>query len=596
MDTDATKKRTHNSAQDDIVKRTLDEEEATKRAKKAGKLGVVPPKKKGLTLQEIEDLEGGVIKESLVNVAQAKRAAKRKQEDIRASDDTDMPADVDRFEEKKLEVEEEGGIKFMAFNLNEEREIGHFDEEGNFVEDKVSREDKDAWLDSAEVVSDKVRDLIAQRQAAEDAAAAAAARNAAPLTDRQIAQLKMDLATHMGEEECVSRAMRRLGGATGGMVLSAAAAAGGSGVQDPLMAVNMMTISGKALGKREKLRLERALKEQLSAAAGGTSEVSSGILVSGAANHTNGVRGVKVVDKELLDKFTEITDRLFAEGETEIYAATKEELVRSAIMWLPQQKVAPSLTNDNPAAVASAAAGIVNDLGSFSAGTAVVSQAVDDHAAGGGEGDDDDDMFAEEDASAAAAASSKVQNLVVVSNAHYEQSGDVGEAGDDKQGHEGKTMQLKPHGSDNVVQDEEKVRSDRSATDAEQSGNSKSREQQASVVPTTDFDSWPIKEIKRYLSENGVSVSNIVEKGDLVSRARLLEAQQVEAAAGALQQPGYVASVGEIVPEGFVFDEGSGYWLNSVSGMYYDNITGSYFDGTSWSRYDAVSGNYVPVS
>ena len=73
----------------------------------------------------------------------------------------------------------------MPFSLAEEREIGHFDAEGNFVEDKVSAvisfidrvefslslktltldpqtlnqvrdKDKDAWLDDVEVVSDKV--------------------------------------------------------------------------------------------------------------------------------------------------------------------------------------------------------------------------------------------------------------------------------------------------------------------------------------------------------------------------------------------------------------------------------------------------------
>lgn len=49
-----------------------------------------------------------------MGIAQAKRAAKRKKvEDV---DDTDMPEDVDQFAEK-LEVEEEGGIKFMPFSL-----------------------------------------------------------------------------------------------------------------------------------------------------------------------------------------------------------------------------------------------------------------------------------------------------------------------------------------------------------------------------------------------------------------------------------------------------------------------------------------------
>ncbi len=48
----------------------------------------------------------------------------------------------------------------IIFVSSEEREIGHFEEEGNFVEDKVSKDDKDAWLESAEVVSDKVGLLL----------------------------------------------------------------------------------------------------------------------------------------------------------------------------------------------------------------------------------------------------------------------------------------------------------------------------------------------------------------------------------------------------------------------------------------------------
>ena len=71
-----------------------------------------------------QDEEGGIVKESLLGIAQAKRAASRKKKrggdggggEDDDEDDTDMPADIDRFEEK-LEVEEEGGIKFMPFSL-----------------------------------------------------------------------------------------------------------------------------------------------------------------------------------------------------------------------------------------------------------------------------------------------------------------------------------------------------------------------------------------------------------------------------------------------------------------------------------------------
>lgn len=62
-----------------------------------------------------KDEEGGPVKESLLGIAQAKRASKRKK--VEEVDDTDMPDNVDQFAEK-LEIEEEGGIKFMPFSLN----------------------------------------------------------------------------------------------------------------------------------------------------------------------------------------------------------------------------------------------------------------------------------------------------------------------------------------------------------------------------------------------------------------------------------------------------------------------------------------------
>jgi CD2 antigen cytoplasmic tail-binding protein 2 len=44
-------------------------------------------------------------------------------------------------------VDEEDGTKFEPFNLTAEREEGHFDEEGNYVERK-EEDEQDAWLAS----------------------------------------------------------------------------------------------------------------------------------------------------------------------------------------------------------------------------------------------------------------------------------------------------------------------------------------------------------------------------------------------------------------------------------------------------------------
>ncbi len=85
-----------------LIQQTLKEEEARKKSKKGGApaAGAPPPgkKKDGKTLAEIEEEEGGPIKESLVGMAHVKRAANRKA-DGKEGDDTTIPTDVDKYEE-----------------------------------------------------------------------------------------------------------------------------------------------------------------------------------------------------------------------------------------------------------------------------------------------------------------------------------------------------------------------------------------------------------------------------------------------------------------------------------------------------------------
>jgi CD2 antigen cytoplasmic tail-binding protein 2 len=104
--------------------------------------------RKGQTLAELENEEGGPVKESLVGMAQTKRAVKRKGDDLA---DTDLVKNVEQAEED-LEVEEDDGIQLEAFNLKEERRRGYFDEAGNYVENEKKDDDAldDAWLASDE--------------------------------------------------------------------------------------------------------------------------------------------------------------------------------------------------------------------------------------------------------------------------------------------------------------------------------------------------------------------------------------------------------------------------------------------------------------
>ncbi|GMH16390.1 hypothetical protein Nepgr_018231 [Nepenthes gracilis] len=55
----------------------------------------------------------------------------------------------------------EDGIHLEPFNLEKEREEGYFDPEGNFVEYVNVMEEKDAWLDSAEVDQSLLKERIA---------------------------------------------------------------------------------------------------------------------------------------------------------------------------------------------------------------------------------------------------------------------------------------------------------------------------------------------------------------------------------------------------------------------------------------------------
>jgi hypothetical protein len=232
-----------------------------------------------------------------------------------------------------------------------------------------------------------------------------------------------------------------------------------------------------------------------------------------------------------------------------------------------------------------------SDVGSMAAGTA---DGTSNHSAAPlhctHDDGEDDDMFAEEDVAPAAPS-----ELLKFSAKEHEETANVSLA----------TAGVPPSlesavskgAVSNMLQGDDKVALISNPVDSGthgkiggpipgELGEGTLEEHQASAaLPSTDFGSWPIKEIKRFLSENGVDLSDSLEKGDLMSKARVLEARLAQQ-----------ASAGAAVPAGYLFDEGSGYWLHAETGMYFDSNSGSYFDGTSWSRYDEATGAYVPVS
>uniref|UniRef100_A0A7S2VV17 OCRE domain-containing protein n=1 Tax=Chlamydomonas chlamydogama TaxID=225041 RepID=A0A7S2VV17_9CHLO len=426
-------------------------------------------------------------------MAQVKRQANRKEKKA-AEDDTDMGGDVEGYEKDTLDVDEEDGVKFEPFNLKEERETGYFDESGNYVEKREGREDRDAWLtsDEAKVVSEEVRRKIEQRQKAE--AAAEASMRQVPLTDRQIAQLKHEIAQSMQAGETIAKTLKRVGGA----------AAGAAG-------------HAKAMGKREKARLA-------------------------AQQQGNGQHGQQA-GAALFSRLTEIADQLVAEGEMDVYTATKEELERSAAIWLPKQPAAqPPVVGSGPGPTGAVAA-----------------------AAGAADDDDDDDMFAEQDQKPSAAAAAQAPAATAAA-APTAPAVAAAAAAAPAAASAGSVPQAAPSASQPQPQ-------------------SQQQQQQG-----TDFSSWPIKELKRYLQEHGVDPSRFVEKSDLAARAGEVEA--AAAAESAAQAAVFSA------PPGYVFDPSTGYFQNAETGLYFDGNTGAYYNGSTgqWLHYDPSSGELVPWS
>jgi CD2 antigen cytoplasmic tail-binding protein 2 len=237
---------------------------------------------RGKSLEELEHEEGGPIKESLVGMAQTKRAAKRKGGPLSAVADTDLVDDVQRIEEE-LEVEEEDGIKLEAFNLIEERQKGYFDDAGNYVENEKDEEGDatDAWLASDEA---KTVDAATLEKIKEQERQLAEAEEAAPLTAVQLARLQWQISKILKPGETVAGGLKRLGGALGQH-------------RRPI---------GKRANKRNKPESISETQAQLP----------------------------DPKDKEQFDQLTEAASALVDSGETEVYGQEKSYFERAAAVYI----------------------------------------------------------------------------------------------------------------------------------------------------------------------------------------------------------------------------------------------------------------------
>jgi hypothetical protein len=163
---------------------------------------------------EAESQEDGPIRESMVDVAQKRRADYRKGN----KEDTGLVVNIENaeevFEARKEEMEKEHGIELEAFNLIEERKRGYFDKDGNYIEktedENDEEEEADAWVASGEV-QDVVDD--ATRKKIEERIKKQATEPAKELTAVDVARLQYHISKILNApDETVAAALKRLAG------------------------------------------------------------------------------------------------------------------------------------------------------------------------------------------------------------------------------------------------------------------------------------------------------------------------------------------------------------------------------------------------
>ena len=101
---------------------------------------------------------------------------------------------------------------------------------------------------------------------------------------------------------------------------------------------------------------------------------------------------------------------------------------------------------------------------------------------------------------------------------------------------------------------------------------------------SVDYASWPVKELRRFLTERGEDSSGCTEKSELVVKVQLLADRGPE---GADELPQ--------LPAGYMFDIDSGMYCNEGTGQYFDPSTQGYYstDDQKWYKYDPDTQRYA---
>lgn len=158
-------------------------------------------------VEEGEEEDGGPILSTDPRLAAKNRAMLRTvlNEQLLSSEDVSLGDDVVAAEVEGDTARVEDGITIEPFNLNQEREEGYFDAEGNYVEYRLNDDDKDAWFETAKVdESLQARKLKEREMEKEDT----------ELTKEERWIIQKRIANTLQPGETILQAFRRLRGVT----------------------------------------------------------------------------------------------------------------------------------------------------------------------------------------------------------------------------------------------------------------------------------------------------------------------------------------------------------------------------------------------
>jgi chemotaxis protein histidine kinase CheA len=226
-------------------------------------------------------------------------------------------------------------------------------------------------------------------------------------------------------------------------------------------------------------------------------------------------------------------------------------------------------------------------------------------AAAGGDDDDDDDMFADGDDAGGAAASAKAPQQQPLPQQQAPQP----------------QQQQPPQQQQAPQQPAAPAAAAQPAAPAQQ--------------PQVDYGSWPVKELRRFLTERGVDSSSLVEKAELVaevSGARVCVCVGGDRGAGCMRRGAHArgsaraatrcrvsavcmhthaqveraaargpattgraaAAASASAPDGYNFDRASGLFHSPETGLYWDASSGAFWNSTEqkWYAWDGAAGAY----